>query len=125
LLNIRSYTNGTTDDGGILYLCIAAKDAYNWRNSKRSKGKIIGAIIAASVVVLSMLSTFFMWMTLRERSFRILNDVQGGNGIIAFRYIDLQNATKNFSERIGSGGFGFVFKGLLTNSTAVAVKRLA
>ena len=59
LLNIRSYTNGTTDDGGILYLRIAAKDAYNWRNSKRSKRKIIGAIIAASVVVLSMLSAFF------------------------------------------------------------------
>jgi len=59
LLNIRSYTNGTTDDGGILYLCIAAKDAYNCRNSKRSKGKIIGAIITASVVVLSMLSAFF------------------------------------------------------------------
>ena len=66
-----------------------------------------------------------MWMTLRERSFRILNDVQGGNGIIAFRYINLQNATKNFSKRIGSGGFGSVFKGLLTDSTAVAVKGLA
>jgi len=54
-----------------------------------------------------------------------LNDVQGGNGIIAFRYINLQNATKNFSKRIGSGGFGSVFKGLLTDSTAVAVKGLA
>ncbi|KAG0518525.1 hypothetical protein BDA96_09G183500, partial [Sorghum bicolor] len=106
LLNIRSYTNGTTDDGGILYLRIAAKDAYNWRN------------------ILSMLSAFFMWMTLRERSFSISNDVQGANGIIAFRYIDLQNATKKFSGRIGSGGFGSVFKGLLTDSTTIAVKRL-
>ena len=29
------------------------------------------------------------------------------------------------SLRIGSGGFGSVFKGLLIDSTAVAVKRLA
>ena len=88
------------------------------------KERSFGAIIAASVVVLSMLSAFFMWMTLRERSFSISNDVQGANGIIAFRYIDLQNATKKFSGRIGSGGFGSVFKGLLTDSTTIAVKRL-
>uniref|UniRef100_A0A0D9W6X0 Protein kinase domain-containing protein n=1 Tax=Leersia perrieri TaxID=77586 RepID=A0A0D9W6X0_9ORYZ len=42
----------------------------------------------------------------------------------AFGYKDLQYATKNFSERLGGGSFGSVFKGVLTDSTVVAVKRL-
>jgi hypothetical protein len=59
-----------------------------------------------------------------KQSFSISDDAQGGNGIVAFRYMDLQKATKNFSEKIGGGGFGSVFKGFLTDSTAIAVKRL-
>ena len=31
-------------------------------------------------------------------------------GIIAFRYTDLVRATKNFSEKLGGGGFGSVYK---------------
>jgi len=48
----------------------------------------------------------------------------GGVGIIAFRYVDLQYATKKFSEKLGTGGFGSVFKGWLNDSVAIAVKRL-
>ncbi|GKA02759.1 G-type lectin S-receptor-like serine/threonine-protein kinase [Tanacetum coccineum] len=44
--------------------------------------------------------------------------------LIAFVYRDLQIATKNFSEKLGGGGFGSVFKGVLSDSTIVAVKRL-
>ena len=54
-----------------------------------------------------------------------LHDIQGtGGGIIAFRYSDLCRATKNFSERLGGGGFGSVFKGVLNDKTIIAVKRL-
>ncbi|GJV77450.1 G-type lectin S-receptor-like serine/threonine-protein kinase [Tanacetum coccineum] len=38
--------------------------------------------------------------------------------------IDLQFATKNFSEKLGGGGFGSVFKGILRDSSIVAVKKL-
>lgn len=42
-----------------------------------------------------------------------------------FKYKDLKNATKDFSEKLGEGGFGSVFKGTLPNSrAAIAVKRL-
>ncbi|PKI37975.1 hypothetical protein CRG98_041648 [Punica granatum] len=44
--------------------------------------------------------------------------------LLAFGYRDLQAATKNFSERLGGGGFGSVFKGILPDSTIVAVKKL-
>ena len=40
-------------------------------------------------------------------------------------HADLQRAAKNFSEKLGGGGFGSVFKGCLGDSfTMVAVKRL-
>jgi serine/threonine protein kinase len=41
-----------------------------------------------------------------------------------FSYADLQRATKNFSDKLGAGGFGSVFKGFLNDSSVIAVKRL-
>ncbi|TVU01778.1 hypothetical protein EJB05_52774, partial [Eragrostis curvula] len=55
---------------------------------------------------------------------RLNNTKTGGATITAFRYVDLQSATKNFSEKIGGGSFGSVFRGVLANSTTIAVKRL-
>lgn len=42
-----------------------------------------------------------------------------------FTYADLVTATDNFSTKIGSGGFGEVFKGQLPDKTLVAVKRIS
>jgi serine/threonine protein kinase len=53
-----------------------------------------------------------------------MKSLQGGGGIIMFRYADLQRATRNFSDKLGVGGFGSVFKGFLNDSSVIAVKRL-
>ena len=55
---------------------------------------------------------------------RVSNNVQGVNGIVAFRYTDLQQATKGFSSKLGSGGFGSVYKGVLPDASTIAVKML-
>ncbi|KAG0453133.1 hypothetical protein HPP92_025797 [Vanilla planifolia] len=53
-----------------------------------------------------------------------------GSGEIAvtnlqvFTYKELSAATRGFSEKVGHGGFGAVFRGTLPESTPVAVKRL-
>ncbi|KAI7747668.1 hypothetical protein M8C21_002772 [Ambrosia artemisiifolia] len=44
--------------------------------------------------------------------------------LVAFAYRDLQIATGNFSDKLGGGSFGSVFKGVLHDSSIVAVKKL-
>ncbi|EFJ09487.1 hypothetical protein SELMODRAFT_2406, partial [Selaginella moellendorffii] len=41
-----------------------------------------------------------------------------------FTYPELHEATKGFSKKIGSGGFGSVYEGVLPDGSRVAVKRL-
>ncbi|XP_077226760.1 G-type lectin S-receptor-like serine/threonine-protein kinase At5g24080 [Tasmannia lanceolata] len=48
--------------------------------------------------------------------------VTGAPQNFSFRY--LQNATSNFSQLLGTGGFGSVYKGSLGDGTLVAVKKL-
>ncbi|GAB4844839.1 hypothetical protein Ancab_038227 [Ancistrocladus abbreviatus] len=43
---------------------------------------------------------------------------------VQFSYKELQRATKGFKEKLGAGGFGAVYKGILANRTVVAVKQL-
>ncbi|XP_065881190.1 G-type lectin S-receptor-like serine/threonine-protein kinase At1g34300 [Euphorbia lathyris] len=43
---------------------------------------------------------------------------------VQFSYKDLHRTTKGFKEKLGAGGFGAVYKGVLANKTVVAVKRL-
>ena len=44
--------------------------------------------------------------------------------LVRFSYKDLQTATNNFSVKLGQGGFGSVYKGVLPDGTAIAVKML-
>ncbi|XP_047342230.1 G-type lectin S-receptor-like serine/threonine-protein kinase At1g34300 [Impatiens glandulifera] len=43
---------------------------------------------------------------------------------VQFSYKELQRSTKGFKEKLGEGGFGAVYKGILANRTVVAVKQL-
>ncbi|KAK7277345.1 hypothetical protein RIF29_18496 [Crotalaria pallida] len=43
---------------------------------------------------------------------------------VQFSYNELQRSTKGFKEKLGAGGFGAVYRGILVNKTVVAVKQL-
>ncbi|XP_010048966.2 G-type lectin S-receptor-like serine/threonine-protein kinase SD2-5 [Eucalyptus grandis] len=44
--------------------------------------------------------------------------------LVRFRYKELQDATNNFSMKLGQGGFGSVYQGVLPDGTRLAVKKL-
>ncbi|KAL2467654.1 G-type lectin S-receptor-like serine/threonine-protein kinase [Forsythia ovata] len=43
---------------------------------------------------------------------------------VQFSYKELQKATNGFKEKLGAGGFGAVYRGVLANRTTAAVKQL-
>ncbi|KAL4620601.1 hypothetical protein ACB092_06G167100 [Castanea dentata] len=74
--------------------------------------------IAAIFLLCGMVLTI-MWRRQSARTFEAMDD-----SLMLFNYHELKKATENFSQKIGEGGFGSVFKGTLPNSTAIAVKKL-
>ncbi|KAG5233488.1 G-type lectin S-receptor serine/threonine-protein kinase [Salix suchowensis] len=100
-----------------IYIRLAASE---FSSSKNDRGIVIGGVVG-SVVIASLfgLAMFVFW---RRKTVKMGKAVEGS--LIAFGYRDLQNATKNFSEKLGGGGFGSVFKGVLPDTSVIAVKKL-
>ncbi|KAI5005580.1 hypothetical protein ZWY2020_032823 [Hordeum vulgare] len=123
LLNAKlGQSNGGTtaaSDGETLYLRLAASEMTRSARSNRRRRAIIGVAIAAGTAAAAAVLVMVALMMRRSRTNNVVQD----GGLVAFRYRDLRSATKNFSEKIGEGGFGSVFKGQLRD-TDIAVKRL-
>ncbi|KAK6932390.1 Gnk2-homologous domain [Dillenia turbinata] len=100
---------------------------------KRSSSKAIIAIVGSltgSAVLLSMVFYYFLKRK-SKRKRRALDDRDMEDiTVMQSLHYDLRTieaATNNFSveNKIGSGGFGMVFKGTLANGREIAVKRLS
>ncbi|KAG1368496.1 G-type lectin S-receptor-like serine/threonine-protein kinase [Cocos nucifera] len=106
---------------GNLYLRLAASDFPGSTSSHKLvislTLSVIGGILGILCVLVGVIWAF-------QRRKRIWMAKQVESNLIQFTYGDLQHVTKNFSERLGTGGFGSVFKGTLIDSTEVAVKKL-
>jgi hypothetical protein len=98
---------------------------------------LTGAGVA--ILVISSLLGLYLWYDKKWRRKKNLGfgfdlDEQQGSrpklrpntGSIWFKIRDLEKATDNFSQKnfIGRGGFGFVYKGVLSDGTVVAIKRV-
>ena len=125
LINVKQYNGTTNTNEDILYLRLASAEVQSWGHSR--SGKIIGVAVGASVSVFNYLAFILLlmiWKSKRRSCDHRMNEIKEGAGIVAFRYADLQRATKNFSTKLGGGSFGSVFKGILNDSTTIAVKML-
>ncbi|VAH85265.1 unnamed protein product [Triticum turgidum subsp. durum] len=63
-----------------------------------------------------------LWRSKRKLFIKRL--VNSSNGLTIFSNAQIKKATGNFSEKLGEGGFGCVFKGALPGTSLVAVKKL-
>ncbi|KAM3197859.1 hypothetical protein ACQJBY_073127 [Aegilops geniculata] len=109
----------------VLYLRLAAKDLPSLGKDKRKPN--VGVVTAASISSFGLLILMLLLVIWRKKlgwCGSPLYGNQGPSGLIAFRYTDLAHSTKNFSQKLGTGGFGSVYKGSLSDSTTIAVKRL-
>ncbi|XXG70292.1 hypothetical protein AAC387_Pa06g3082 [Persea americana] len=119
LINLQQLSNG---EGRHLYLRLAATEL---RDLGRKKGGMTGATkgaVVGSASTLTVITILLVWRYIRHQQITSLKVVPGS--LVSFSYRELQIITKNFSEKLGRGSFGSVFKGSLPDSTSVAVKKL-
>ncbi|XP_021752600.1 wall-associated receptor kinase 1-like [Chenopodium quinoa] len=96
--------------------------------------------VAGAMMILLVVGFILYWkhgkiknQQIREKNFRqngglLLHQKLSGrkiDGLKVFTAQDLEIATNNYSEKyvIGRGGFGIVYKGILTNNQHIAIKR--
>ncbi|KAL4569798.1 hypothetical protein LXL04_025441 [Taraxacum kok-saghyz] len=107
--------NGTT-----IYVKVASKDVPRGNKSNLAN---IGVIVGSVGGVVFVLGLTIVIIYRRKRTcVGTMTTTEGS--LVAFVYKDLQMATKNFTTKLGGGGFGQVFKGVLHDSSIVAVKKL-
>lgn len=94
----------------------------------KAKKKTADAKKKAVLIVIVSVAGFFsifaiILLILLRRRIKVAYEAVDGS-LVLFKYKDLRKATKNFSDKLGEGGFGSVFKGTLSNSVEIAVKQL-
>ncbi|XP_048138036.1 G-type lectin S-receptor-like serine/threonine-protein kinase At2g19130 [Rhodamnia argentea] len=110
-----------TDDAIVrdFFVRIAASDLLEEHKKKRKPvSNFITAVVVVSGAFLVVLSVSLV--IIRRRGSARTAD----GHLMHFEYRVLKKATKNFSEKIGEGGFSSVFWGTLPDSTPIAVKKL-
>ncbi|KAL5977023.1 hypothetical protein ACLOJK_021361 [Asimina triloba] len=99
-------------------------------SKKKKTGLIVGIVVG--VVALSFMSVFAL-LIWRQRRMGI-DDDEGNIDFLniagkpnTYSYSELRNATEDFSpaNKLGEGGFGAVYKGMLSDGSLVAVKQLS
>ncbi|XP_024047175.1 G-type lectin S-receptor-like serine/threonine-protein kinase At2g19130 [Citrus clementina] len=105
--------------GDIIYIKLAASE---FESPKNKKGVVIGGVVGSVAVVALIGLIMLVYLGRRKTATVTTKTVEGS--LVAFAYKDLQTATKNFSKKLGGGGFGSVFKGVFPNSSLIAVKKL-
>uniref|UniRef100_A0ACD5W8C2 Uncharacterized protein n=1 Tax=Avena sativa TaxID=4498 RepID=A0ACD5W8C2_AVESA len=88
---------------------------------EKSHYRLVLTTMAIGVLIVLMLIGLFLFWIRRKSVERPLNC---NSTVIVFSEARIKKATKSFSQKLGEGGFGCVFKGALPGFPLVAVKKL-
>ncbi|XP_021755452.1 G-type lectin S-receptor-like serine/threonine-protein kinase At2g19130 [Chenopodium quinoa] len=109
--------------GSDIYVRLATTNGIKVRKAKpRSNSSVVGVALCGLCIIVIVV-VVFVWKSRRKN---YVNALQAEEGSLNFmKYSALRRATMNFSCKLGEGGFGFVYKGTLPNSSCdIAVKHL-
>ncbi|CAL4956797.1 unnamed protein product [Urochloa decumbens] len=131
-LNLEQLYAG--DDGddpspSSLYLRLSESELQHLRG-RGAKGKkyrlwlVLGIVLACLAALGASALVARMLLSIRRRRLEEKMAKQNGSSLQVYSYGELRAATKNFSERLGGGGFGTVYRGVVNGHTQVAVKKL-
>ncbi|CAK7323598.1 unnamed protein product [Dovyalis caffra] len=147
--NIWCYMKNTPDDfvsgyqGPVLlstsYVKVCGPVQPNPSPSKQSGGdkkcwklwvRVVVAVVVATILGLAALVGLVWWFCCKNSpkfggvwaQYTLLEYASGAP--VHFSYKDLHRWTKGFKDKLGAGGFGAVYRGVLANRTVVAVKQL-
>jgi hypothetical protein len=96
----------------------------NDRENRRNKLWLVLGIVLACLAALGA-SALAAWVLASRRKRQAkMRKQKDSSSLVMYSYGDLRAATKNFSERLGGGGFGSVYRGALNGGGDVAVKKL-
>ncbi|XP_041003780.1 probable LRR receptor-like serine/threonine-protein kinase At1g07650 isoform X1 [Juglans microcarpa x Juglans regia] len=123
-------TTGIPDRGeyGPLISAISVDPNFEPPSDGDNKDHLIIVVVAA-VVLLGLLALFVMWrkgwMGDNGSANKELRGIDLQTGLFTLRQI--RAATENFNpaNKLGEGGFGSVYKGVLSDGTVIAVKQLS
>ncbi|XP_050381595.1 G-type lectin S-receptor-like serine/threonine-protein kinase At2g19130 [Argentina anserina] len=117
LFNVKQFTTAEKE-GKDLHLKIPASESIEEKKENKTLWIVMG-IVGGLLIVITIVVVLFV----KRRYFGERFDTLDGS-LVMFKYRVLRKATNNFSEKLGEGGFGSVFKGTLQGSIAIAAKRL-
>ncbi|KAK7282745.1 hypothetical protein RIF29_11767 [Crotalaria pallida] len=140
--SILSSNEGENDMLGFIKVIVASTtiDDDDDQTSQKDGFPVVAAVllpITGCIIFLALV--FFLWCRRSKQS--KTEEVQLGKSMSysssndldafyipglprRFDYEELEEATENFKTLIGSGGFGSVYKGILSDNTVVAVKKI-
>ncbi|KAB5534153.1 hypothetical protein DKX38_017239 [Salix brachista] len=87
---------------------------------------VITVVLVVSVMILVICICLFIRTRMQREKERVETaDIIQSEESLQFTFNTIRDATKDFSDRLGQGGFGVVYKGVLQNGQEIAVKRLS
>ena len=122
VLNLKNLSSDSTEEGE---LRVRVHRRGNGENNRWKLRVLIASIAGFSTVLGISMAVLLVFRRRRQRKKQVEEeDVFSVTNLKVFSYKELNAATQSFSEKLGRGGFGTVFKGELSDSSQVAVKRL-
>lgn len=134
---IGSFQNSGTGSSFVTYIKVLSDrgggtNTGGGGSSQKGFPIVVIIVVATIVVIFGLIYVAFRYYKKKKKLPESPQDTSEDDAFweslsgmpIRFSYRDLQTATSNFSVKLGQGGFGSVYQGVLPDGTRLAVKKL-